>query len=112
VKTCFKCGTEKPRTEFYRHPSMADGLLGKRKDCTKADVTANWHENAAVLRQTDAARRKLKRAATVAVGNALRDGHLLKAGRCHYCGALEELSAHHWNYYRPLVSQDRGHGAA
>lgn len=102
MKRCFKCGALKPRSEFYRHPQMADGLLGKCKDCTKADVSANWHEHASVLRQTDLSRRKLKKAATVAVNNALRDGRIERAGQCHYCGSLETLTAHHWNYYRPL----------
>lgn len=37
-KTCFKCGQTKPRTEFYPHPQMGDGLLGKCKDCTKKDT--------------------------------------------------------------------------
>lgn len=102
MKRCFKCGVEKPRSEFYRHKAMADGLLGKCKDCTKADVRAHWRDNADVLRQTDSSRRKLKRAANVAVGNAVRDGRLLKAGACHYCDSVDELTAHHWNYYRPL----------
>ena len=102
LKTCFKCGESKPRTEFYRHPEMADGRLGKCKVCTKADVTLNWHSNAVVLRQTDSMRRKLKRSAAVAANNALRDGRLLKPSLCHYCQDVTTLTAHHWDYYRPL----------
>ena len=102
MKTCFKCGLALPITSFYRHPQMADGHLGKCKSCTKADVIAYWHEHAPILRQTDLSRRKLKKAASVATGNALRDGRLEKAARCHYCAEVSSLSAHHWNYYRPL----------
>ena len=44
IKTCFKCGQEKPIEEFYKHPGMSDGHLNKCKDCTKKDVKENRKE--------------------------------------------------------------------
>lgn len=70
-------------TDFYAHPQMADGRLGKCKDCTKRDVSSYWHEHAAVLRQTDLSRRKVKRQANIAVGNAIRDKRLMRPEVCH-----------------------------
>jgi hypothetical protein len=102
LKTCFKCGAEKSVLDFYRHPQMADGYLGKCKECTKADVRVYWRDNAYVLRQTDGLRKRLRKQANTAVGNAIRDGRLVKAIACHYCREVKPLEAHHWNYYRPL----------
>lgn len=36
-KTCFKCNTEKPLSDYYKHKKMGDGHLGKCKECTKKD---------------------------------------------------------------------------
>jgi len=38
TKICFKCIKEKDVTEFYKHPKMGDGYLGKCKTCTKQDT--------------------------------------------------------------------------
>ena len=41
MKQCFKCLSIKPISEYYKHPKMLDGHLGKCKECTKKDVSEN-----------------------------------------------------------------------
>lgn len=126
-KRCFKCGATKPRTEFYRHPMMGDGLLGKCKDCTKADV----REREARLRQDpewvagerrralekyyrlyrpanpmsrahDGWTDKEKARARNALSNAVRDGRVIRPTRCEQCGSQSRIQGHHEDYHKPL----------
>lgn len=119
-KTCFKCGISKPRTEFYKHHGMGDGLLGKCKDCTKKDVHEHRAKNIDKIREYDKRRAALphrrrmaaeinrlwrlvdKRRARChnAVALAVRFGKLERMS-CSVCGAKKSL-AHHESYDRPL----------
>jgi hypothetical protein len=122
TKVCFKCNRDLPRSEFYKHPQMGDGLLGKCKDCSKADVKAN---RLARLDQYSAyererfkrPERKVQRAAAqrrhrekypeknkarAAVRQAIASGRLTKPDYCTVCGRGGDVEAHHTDYSRPL----------
>lgn len=115
-KRCFKCGEEKPLSEFYKHPRMADGHLGKCKSCTKEDVRQRRLENPAVQeydrkrgsRQSKDYLRKYreenpaKYAAHTAVNNAIRDGKLVKQTSCEECSSEFAVEGHHDDYTKPL----------
>lgn len=121
MKACFKCKAIKPISEFYTHRMMADGHLNKCKQCTKQDVR-EWYGRTPVERRAYEQRRSrlperraqlssnvaLVRArapekyrARTAVGNALRDGRLIKT-LCSSCGSAERVEGHHDDYSRPL----------
>lgn len=59
MKRCFKCFAEKPLDEFYKHSSMKDGVLGKCKECTKADVKNHREKNLKAVRAYDRSRGNL-----------------------------------------------------
>ena len=58
-KRCFKCGVVKNIDEFYRHSAMADGHLGKCKECTKKDSTERRNKKIEEVRAYDRKRTTL-----------------------------------------------------
>jgi hypothetical protein len=53
MKTCKGCGAAKPACEFYVHSKNADGLTGKCKPCTKAQVRDYRQRNLAKVMEYD-----------------------------------------------------------
>ncbi len=113
-RPCVDCGGTAPNVEFY------ESAPHRCKGCTKARVRA-WYDRTRpersayeALRAKDPtrkakvleyqkerrAREPQKNAARVAVGNALRDGRLVRKP-CEACGS-EKSQAHHDDYSKPL----------
>lgn len=119
MKSCFKCGAEKPLSEFYKHKQMADGHLNKCKECTRSDVKNHrqdprYREKVLAYDRARGSRqdaeylreyrlkfpRKYK--AHNAVMNAIRDGKMKKEKECWQCGSDFRVEAHHDDYAFPL----------
>jgi len=122
AKQCFKCKKTKAISGFYRHSQMADGTLGKCKECTKKDANAHRNANLDKIRAYDRARallphrkketlriteeyRKKFPHRSLAVGRvsrALKSGKLKRPNKCALCKKKKKVLAHHDDYSKPL----------
>lgn len=131
MKTCFKCGVSKSLADFYKHPRMADGHLGKCKECSKADTAVRFAQKMAtdpIFQIVEGARQRAKSEKQRREGKAARAKPETTRGwrkrnpekvRCHSAvaralrkGTLEKqpceecgktaVHAHHDDYTKPL----------
>jgi len=100
---------------------MADGHLGKCKECSRSDTIQNRRKKVEYYRMYDRERTRLpqrialrneilmkqkenepdKYKARTRANNALRDGHIKKEP-CYFCGSTNDLEMHHPDYSKPL----------
>jgi hypothetical protein len=97
-KKCFKCNESKPITDFYKHPQMKDGRLGKCKICTRVDTASN-----VALKSLDpswaAKERKRHRLKTLRMSELFPE----KVKAHQKCASLRKaqpkgVELHHWSY--------------
>jgi hypothetical protein len=118
-RLCTRCGTHQPLTAFGKNAKMADGYLQQCRACrrewcreyraaNRVSVRSQqraWEQRPEVRERAGARLSKWRdahperRAAQVAVNNAVRDGRLCKQP-CWVCGS--DAAAHHPDYSRPL----------
>lgn len=101
-KTCFKCGLSKARTEFYEHPQMGDGLLGKCKECTKRDVRVSRSDKTREYDRRRYMERTHEHRARIKVNYAITKGQMSRPVACWKCGGRPPIEGHHADYSNPL----------
>lgn len=102
TKVCFKCGIEKPLTEFYVHKQMGDGHLNKCKDCTRKDAKENLAKKADDVewrrKERARGREKYKRLGYVKYKRAHDEMSNVSRYFRSLGLTLQGCELHHWNY--------------
>lgn len=118
MKKCFRCKKTKNIDQFYTHKGMADGHLGKCKNCTKNDAEKRYSDPKNKVKITEyervrfqnperkkkvldyqrerRARNKGKNRAKQDISNGIRNGKI-KRLPCEVCGDTKS-QAHHADY--------------
>ena len=119
MKHCSICDRDLTEDRFHKRAASADGLAARCKDCQRVYDYGRLHLPHRVAlrtayRMTEDGKRRVKigskkwamhnpakRVAHILVGNAIRDGRLIKQP-CEVCGG-EIVDAHHDDYTKPLT---------
>lgn len=131
MKTCICCHQLKPLEEYYAHPKMADGRLGRCKTCHKSEIHKNymrrqqdpdWREKeldrqrAKAKRHREEGRKPSPEAVKRSRGKWLRANEEKHKAHCKVNNAIrdgrffsrpcevcgEKAQAHHDDYSKPL----------
>ncbi len=124
MKKCSSCGNSKDISEFQKRAASVDGLTASCKKCLSGRDSARYPkerkrrlEMMKVYAATPSGKRAhakgrahwiennlLARAAHIIVGNAVRDGKLIKSRVCSNCGnEHKKIHAHHDDYSMPMT---------
>lgn len=119
-KFCSQCGVEKPHDAFQKRKASKDGFTASCKACLKIRdairdssperkkvkrdyaATDTGRERSNAAKRAFDRRNPKKRSAHIAVGNAVRDGKLIRPDNCEKCNSVSALEAHHCDYNKPL----------
>ena len=119
MKLCGTCKIKKNEFEFGVRKASKDGLAAKCKECQKKydnqrlndpkrmKMRRDYQKTEAGKIAHNRATKKwsesntVKRAAHILIGNAVRDGRIIKQP-CEECGITFPVHAHHDDYAKPM----------
>lgn len=119
-KHCSSCGELKSPQDFQKRKASKDGLTASCKSCLKIRdairdktperrkvkreyaATPSGRERSNAAKSAYIQRNPKIRSATIAVGNAIRDGKLTRPEYCECCKEDLFVEAHHCDYNKPL----------
>lgn len=95
IKSCFKCGQQKPISGFHRHPQMKDGRLNKCKECARRDAVLCRQKNLESVREHDRRRGQLE--------------HRKAANRVRYLKRISTKAGRkkEWEQHRQWIERNR-----
>ena len=122
TQVCILCGKRKPLGAYYTHPMMANGRLGRCKECHRNEINRLRREDPEKYRLRDrirgkgesrkkAIREKNKRKSASnpmynrchnALLKAVRTGDIVRPDHCTRCMINCSPQAHHDDYSKPL----------